>query len=456
MGIVIIGLGPGNPAHLTREADQILRQADAVYLRTGRHPILPYVQTCCGKVYTFDHVYEEKDTLPEVYEAISGEQMRMARERAGADVYFAVPGHPLVGEVTTQLLLERAPAEGIEVRIVEGLSFIEPTLTALGLEFLQGVQVVDALDLITQPYPRIDPERGVIVGQVYSREVASDVKLTLGELYPDEHEIALVRAAGTAEQEVRHIPLYELDRQPAIDHLTTVYVPPLPYGCSWEGLQTIVARLRAPDGCPWDRKQTHRTLRTHLLDEAYEVLDALDRDDTDDLCVELGDLALQIALHIQIAREEGEFKPTEVFAGIISKLRRRHPHVFGDVKVRDAEEVMVNWEQIKRQERGAEDHRRLFEGVPASLPALSQALTYQERAARVGYEPADGGRLNQLFQQWLAVADGDEELLGELLFALVDSARRRGINPENALRVANARFAERFQETQAQRHRDTE
>lgn len=448
MRIVIIGLGPGNAAHLTREADQVLRQADAVYLRTGRHPLLPYLQTCCGKVYTFDHIYEEKDTLPEVYEAIAGELMRLARERAGGEVYFAVPGHPLVGESTTQLLLERAPAAGVAVRIVEGLSFVEPTLSALGLEFLQGMQVVDALDLVTQPYPRIDPERGVIIGQVYSRQVASDVKLTLGELYPDEHAIVVVRAAGTAEQETTRIPLYELDRQPAIDHLTTVYVPPLPYGCSWEGLQTIVARLRAPDGCPWDRKQTHRTLRTHLLDETYEVLDALDRDDVDALCVELGDLALQIALHIQIAREEGEFKPTEVFSYIISKLRRRHPHVFGDVTVRDAEEVMVNWEQIKRQERGAEDHRRLFEGVPASLPALSQAMTYQERAARVGYETGDGGRLGRLFEQWVNAPEGDEALLGDLLFALVDSARRRGINPENALRQANARFAGRFQAAQ--------
>lgn len=451
MGIILLGLGPGNPAHLTREADQLLRTADVVYVRTGRHPCVEYVKSLGVTVQTFDAVYEEKATLADVYQEIAERVIALDDENARREgVIYAVPGHPLVGEATSTLILERAQREHRSVRVVEGLSFIEPTLTALGIDLLDGVQIVDATDLILKPFPALDTDRGVLIGQMYSRQVASDVKLALGILYPDEHPVTLVRAAGTAEQEVVTIPLFELDRQPRIDHLTSLYVPPLPYAGSWLGLQTIVARLRGPGGCPWDREQTHRSLRAHLLDEAYEVLDALDRDDMDDLRSELGDLALQLALHMQIAVEEGEFTPTEVFAGIIAKLRRRHPHVFGEVKVSGPDQVMVNWERIKREERGERDHRHQLEGVPASLPALAQALTYQERAARVGYEPENGARLTGLVEEWLSVADKDraEQVLGDLLFALVASARARHINPESALREANARFARRFAEAQ--------
>ena len=453
MAIVIVGLGPGDPALLTLEADRVLRSAGAVWLRTGRHPCVEYLRAAGVRLQTFDQIYEQEDSLPQVYDEIAA-RVLAEDDAAGAgnEVVFAVPGHPLVGEATTRRILEAATQGGRPVRIVEGLSFIEPALTLLGVDALDGLQIVDALDLIQQPYPLVDTGRGALVGHVYSRGVASDVKLALGELYPDEHPVSLIQAAGAPEGTVAQIPLYELDRQPGIDHRCSLYVPPLPYAGSWLGLQALVARLRGPGGCPWDQEQTHRTLRTHLLDETYEVLEALDRDDMDELCIELGDLALQIALHIQIAREAGEFTPTEVFAGIISKLRRRHPHVFGDVQVSGAGEVMVNWEQIKRREKGSKDNSRLFDGVPASLPALAQALTYQQRAARVGYRPANGEALARLLEEWLAGAPEEraEALLGDLLFALVASVRERhpALNPESALREANARFAARFRRDQ--------
>lgn len=449
MTVIVVGLGPGSAAHLTVEAERVLRSAGEVYLRTGRHPIVSYLRQAGLRLHTFDEVYERSETLPEVYKEIV--RRLTALDDAGGErsLIYAVPGHPLVGETTTRLLLDWAQREGRSVQIVAGLSFVEPALTALGIDALDGLQIADALDLTQQPFPTLDPDRGALIGQTYSREVASDLKLTLGVLYPDEHRVTLVRAAGTEEQEVREVPLFELDRQAGIDHLTCVYVPPLPQAGSWGGLQTIVARLRAPGGCPWDREQTHRTLRAHLLDEVYEVLDALDRADADDLAGELGDLALQIALHMQIAIEEGEFTPTDVFGRIIAKLRRRHPHVFGDVKVSGAGEVMVNWEHIKRQERGAADHHRIFEGVPASLPALAQALTFQERAARVGYEPVNGEEIVKGLEAWLctpAKTPESEAQFGELLFALVAAARRRAINPESALREASRRFAKRFTE----------
>jgi len=456
MTITVVGLGPGTPAHLTLEADRFLRSAGRVYMRTGRHPCLDYLLKAGVSVETFDDLYEKTESLAEVHEQIAGRILDLDAKCGGhGDIVFAVPGHPLMGEAAVALILNQAEKDGRSVRIIQGLSFIESAITALGIDPLDGLQIVDGLDLVRKPFPVLDTDRGVLIGQVYSRQVASDVKLTLGELYPDEHTVTLVQVSDAGEALGVSLPLFEMDRQPGIDHQTSLYVPALPSSGSWFGLQEIVARLRAPGGCPWDREQTHRTLRTHLLDETYEVLDALDRDDMDDLRAELGDLALQIALHMQIAVEQGEFTPTDVFAGIISKLRRRHPHVFGDVQVNGASDVMANWEQIKREERGERDNSHQLDGVPASLPALAQALTYQHRAERVGHEVKNGDHLMELMEEWVSGPDPGqaERVLGDLLFALVASSWESGVdlNPESALRQANARFAEQFKEAQLSR-----
>jgi tetrapyrrole methylase family protein / MazG family protein len=449
MTIVIVGLGPGRPELLTLEADLILRGAGQVYLRTGRHPCAEYLRGVGVYVKTFDAVYEERETLSEVYEEIAACIVSLSIAAGATPVVYAVPGHPLVGESTTQFILERAHQAQVEVRVVDGLSFIEPAARALRLDILGGVQIVDGLDLTLRTFPTIETDCSALIDQMYDSQTASDVKLALGELYPDDHPVMLIQGTGTRDEHVVSLPLFELDRQPGIDHMTTLYVPPLPRSGSWSGLQSIVAQLRGPGGCPWDQEQTHRSLRTHLLDETYEVLDALDNDDMGELCVELGDLALQIALHIQIAIEEGEFSPTDVFGGIISKLRRRHPHVFAEVDVNGSGEVLANWEAIKREEKGAHDNSHQLDGVPATLPALSQALTYQHRAERVGYNAGNGEQLGRLLDEWMR-EPADERLLGEVLFALVATAREsdRDLNPENALREANARFATRFKADQ--------
>ena len=449
MSIVIVGLGPGRSDLLTLEADRLLRSADMVYLRTGRHPCTEYLRDAGVSVETFDAVYEAHESLQEVYDEIAGRIVSLGKEAGQNPVVYAVPGHPLVGEITAQSILEKAKQENISIRVVDGLSFIEPAARALQLDILTGLQIVDGQDLTQKPFPALDTDYGVLIDQMYNRQAASDIKLTLGEIYPDDHEITLIQSSGTNEEQVISLPLFELDRQAGIDHTTILYVPPLPHSGSWSGLQSIVAQLRAPGGCPWDQEQTHSTLRTHLLDETYEVLDALDNEDMDELCVELGDLALQIALHIQIAIEEGEFSPTDVFAGIISKLRRRHPHVFAEVNVNGTGEVLTNWEDIKRQEKGAHDNSHQLDGVPATLPALSQALAYQQRAERIGYTVENGDRLTRLVEEWTS-GPADAETLGELLFALVASARESelDLNPENALREANSRFANQFREDQ--------
>ncbi|MDD4859830.1 MAG: nucleoside triphosphate pyrophosphohydrolase [Dehalococcoidales bacterium] len=224
---------------------------------------------------------------------------------------------------------------------------------------------------------------------------------------------------------------------------------PLPEDLStFEALTDIIARLRAPDGCPWDRKQTHRSLREHLLAESYEVLEALDRGDDNELCGELGDLLLQIVLHGQIAAEAGEFTTGDVIEKLNKKLIYRHPHIFGTGTAKDAEEVAHNWEVLKQQERA--EGVSMLDGVPRQMPALSYSREVQKRVGRVGFDWADvDGVIEKLVEEIgeLKRAENDAERaseFGDLLFTLVNIARRMDVDAEAALREANERFYRRF------------
>jgi len=213
-------------------------------------------------------------------------------------------------------------------------------------------------------------------------------------------------------------------------------------------LVDIIAKLRAPDGCPWDRKQTHASLRENLLEECYEVLEALDSGDPGKLCDELGDLLMQVVLHAQIATEAREFKLEDVVSNINAKLIHRHPHVFGSLKVKDADEVLVNWEALKEKERQSDTS--MLASVPKQMPALGYSQAIQSRVARVGFDWEDiDGIIDKLVEEVreFKQADSQEERereFGDLLFTLVNIARRLGVDSEAALRQANQRFYRRF------------
>jgi len=451
--ISIVGLGPGGADLLTLAAQQRLAAADEVYLRTRRHPTVAALPAHLA-VHSFDDFYQRLPTFEAVYQAIAEEVLRLGQRPQG--VLYAVPGHPLVGEAATQRILALAAEGEVAVEIVEGLSFIGPVLSALGLDPLDGLQIADAAVIAGQHHPRLSADRAALLSQLYDRQVASGVKLTLMNLYPDEHPVTLVRAAGTSQVAVRTLPLYELDRQPDLDHLTALYVAPLAVPSSYETLQDVVAHLRAPDGCPWDQKQTHQSLRPGLLEETYEVLEAIDAGDAAKLREELGDLLLQVAMQTQIALEEGEFTPGEVMAGIVSKLWRRHPHVFGEQTAAGIEDVLRNWEAIKQQERaekGAqEEPASAFDGVSRAMPALARAQALSARAARLGQGAAAAlpAALAQCLAEWEAAlrshdAPAREEALGEALLALAQLAQRLQVDAESALRSAAARFTARLE-----------
>jgi tetrapyrrole methylase family protein/MazG family protein len=443
MTITVVGLGPGDPDLMTMRARGALDSAAVVWCRTLRHPTVGGLNLA-GRARSFDSLYEAGGSFDEVYAAIVARLLELA---AQDDVIYAVPGHPLVGEATVRELLARAPGAGVEVRLIDGLSYVEPVCAALALDPLAaGMQIVDALD------PRVDPARPALVAQVYDRRTASALKLALLELYPPEHEVTVVSGAGTATCTVTALRLAEIDHDDGrFDHLACLYVPALTMEQNrrtFDALRAITHRLYAPGGCPWDREQTHTSLKPFLLEETYEVLSALDEGDPERLCEELGDLLLQMTLHTEIAEAADEFTYGDVFERITAKLQRRHPHVFGDAVVTSADETWTNWQRIKAAEKN--NAESILAGVPAAMPALAYAQAVQERAARVGFDwPKLDEVLDKLVEelQELREAEGAEQRLdefGDVLFVLANVARWLKVDAEEALRLAGRKFYRRF------------
>jgi len=448
MSITIVGLGPGDPDLLTLNAWRILENAQIVYFRTHRHPVINSLPERV-KIESFDHLYESCASFDEVYQRIVECILQLGETQDR--IIYAVPGHPLIAETTCSEILRRALQEKIEVEIIDGLSFIEPLCTALEIDPFPNTILVDALELAASHVPLFPPSIPVIIAQLYSRQVASDVKLTLMSLYPDEHPVMLVHGAGNAAQKVINLALYEIDRDEEIGITTSLYLPALKPSSSFEALQEVVAHLRAPDGCPWDKEQTHHSLSSDLLEETYEVINAIDEEDPASMSEEFGDLLLVILLHIQIASELGEFSLPEVLQGINEKIVKRHPHVFGKLQIKDVNGVLQNWERFKAKERAAKGKidSSALDGVTRTLPALIQAEQFQQRASRVGFEWPDITMvLGKVEEELLEVKDtiGEEQAseIGDLIFAIVNLARWLKVDPESALRTANLRFRKQF------------
>ncbi len=454
-GITIIGLGPGEPGALTCEAWQWLERIDKLYLRTVHHPTVASLPDHLT-LESFDEVYEGEEAFEAVYEEIVDRVLKLGARPEG--VTYAVPGHPFVAEATCPQIVKQAKDADIPVRVIDGLSFLEPTFRALKIDPFPELILVDAMQLSMCQTPGFPPSSPALIAQIYSKTIASDVKLTLMTAYPDDHPVSLVHGAGTRGEIVENLPLYKIDRSPHFGYLSSLFIYPLSPNASFEAFQEIIARLRAPNGCPWDREQTHRSLRPFLIEEAYEALDALDREDLDDLREELGDLLLQIVLHAQIATENGDFNIHQVLDGIGTKLIRRHPHVFSQVDVDSVSGVIRNWEAIKAEERkenGTPGKKGLLDGVPQALPALLQAEEIIERVGRVQFnllfEKGDPARIIDTLNALKKAEEGEKgEIIGELLLAVAVLGHKLDIGLENALRERLTRFREKFGIMEAQ------
>ncbi|KMY55967.1 hypothetical protein AC623_20170 [Bacillus sp. FJAT-27231] len=449
--ITIAGLGAGDINQLPLGIYRLLLQSGKVFTRTLEHPVIDELEKEGVRFESFDHIYEKHDQFEAVYEEIVSLLITQAREQG--NIIYTVPGHPIVAEKTVQLLLEKGHVGELEVNIAGGHSFLDDLFASVGADPIEGFQFLDGTALKKED---INIFQHIVIAQVYDAFVASDVKLTLMEKYPDDYEVTIVTAAGSAQQQTQTLPLYELDRQVTLNNLTSLYVPPVrkeedTYK-EFSVLRQIIATLRGPDGCPWDREQTHTSLKKYLIEEAYELLDAIDQEDDDHMIEELGDVLLQVLLHAQIGEDEGMFSIEDVIESISRKMIRRHPHVFGNAEAENAEAVVSNWQKIKSEEKGEKQAFRLDE-VEKGLPALLRAYEFQKKAAKVGFDWDDAnGAIEKVLEEWqefldeVKNEDSSKQLdeFGDVLFALINVARFYHIHPEEALAKVNEKFYRRF------------
>lgn len=448
MTITIVGLGPGDSRYLTREAWHVLQTADMLYIRTAHHPVIPELTM---DWHSFDNLYETADNYETVYQMITDKIIALG---SVGDVVYAVPGDPHMGETAVLAIKHAATIAGVSVHVVSGISFLEPTLAALQLDGFDGLQLFDAMVVAQQLHPPVSPDTPLLLGQVYNQLLAGEIKLTLLAMYPPEHMVQLVHGAGTDEAIVESLPLYQIDRSQQLHNLSSLYVPPSEMISSLANFAETVAVLRSPHGCPWDRKQTPQTMRSGLLEETAEVIDALDRDDTVNLQEELGDLLLHIVMQAQMASEADDFTLTDVIAGIESKIRRRHPHVWGDVYTEDASMVAQTWEEIKaieKREQGKSTAVSILDSIPLSLSSLARSSKIQNKVRKVGFEwPDITGVWDKLAEEIVELKEAKtpadiESEWGDVLFVLVKLATWLNVDAETAARGANRKFIRRFQ-----------
>lgn len=430
--VTVVGLGPAGPDLLTTGTIDAIGRITHRYVRTTRHPSARAVEPATS----FDARYEAAATIDEVYRGIVKDLVDAASEHG--EVLYAVPGSPAVSERTVEMLL----ADGrVEVSVVPALSFLDLAWVRLGVDpFTQGVRVVDGHRFAATAAGERGP---LLVAQCDSVEVLSEIKLAFDDELPE--KVVILQRLGLPDEIVTAVSWDDLDRTDVLepDHLTSLWIPAfaVPVATDLVTFNEVVRRLR--DECPWDRQQTHESLTRYLIEETYELVEAIESGDVDHLVEELGDVLLQVFLHTAIASQAGEFTLADVARTITEKMVRRHPHVFGEVDVADADEVRRNWETIKADEKG---RASVLDGVPGSLPALAYAAKLSKRAASVGF---DWRSLEPVFakvEEELGElrADQTADELGDLLFAVVNVANHLGHDPEAALRAASAKFRERF------------
>ncbi|HFD2030385.1 TPA: nucleoside triphosphate pyrophosphohydrolase [Clostridium perfringens] len=446
----IMGLGPGAYEALTIGALKELKNNKNIYFRTEKHPTVDFLKDEGIKFESYDHAYEKYDSFDDVYKYIAEDLITKIKD--DEDLIYAVPGHPLVAEKSVINLIELCKENNIQYEVLPAVSFVDAMMEALQVDPIEGVKIIDAFDMKNQI---LDKRVGTIITQVYNNFIASEVKLRLLEGYEDDTEIIFVRAAGVEGLEsIRKIPLYELDWQEDIDYLTSIYIPKdLGNKKDFQDLLDIIETLRNPGGCPWDREQTHESLKSALLEECYEVIDAIENQDEDALIEELGDVLLQVVFHASIGKEDGYFDIMDVIGGISNKMINRHPHVFGNEEANTSEQVLVNWDEIKKEEKGIKTLTEEMQNIAKSLPATTRAYKVQKKAKKVGFDWDDVNcamdkvkeELNEIKEVYncedKSIIEGE---VGDLLFACINVARFLEVDGELALDKTIKKFIKRF------------
>ena len=441
--IVVVGLGPGDPSLVTVGTLQAIENIPVRFIRTLQHPSAHLISGATS----FDDVYDSADSFDEVYTSIV--QQLIAAAHQHSEILYAVPGSPLVLERTVALL--RSHTE-IEVVLHPAISFLDDAWRALEIDPVESrVQLIDGHVFAEAIRNSSGP---FFVAHTHANWVLSDIKLSVPDPDPAT-PVVLVHHVGLPDERIVHTTWFEMDRTLEADHLTSLYIPSLVSSITTEleKFHELARVLRAQ--CPWDQEQTHASLVRYLIEETYELVDAinaLEKNDADDadLIEELGDVLYQVAFHAAIAEEQGRFTLGDVARTVHEKLVSRHPHVFGDVVVGSAGDVESNWETLKRSEKP--ERTGIFDGIAESSPSLMYATKAQQRASRIGFDWKDiSGPIAKVTEELQEVQEANElgdtsavtAEIGDLLFAVVNVARHLDIDPESALRSAVLTFRSR-------------
>ncbi|MGH8923570.1 MAG: nucleoside triphosphate pyrophosphohydrolase [Acidimicrobiia bacterium] len=441
--IAVTGLGPGDLDRIPEAVRSILLDDRVtVVVRTIDHPAAEQL-AAKREVVSCDDIYQSSDTFEDVYAAIA---QRVLAAAAEGPVVYAVPGSPLVGEFAVRQLL----SSGVEIELIPAESFIDAILTEVGYDpFDRGLQILNGHEL---PHPLI-LDKPTIVGHLDRPEIMAEVAAEMARVLPEEATVTVFAGLGSAGAVTARTSADEVDSSLA-GYRTSIFVDSPPGGLI--GAVRTMQTLR--EECPWDREQTHQSLVKYLIEESYELIDAVSRLEPEEpdwigyaeIEDELGDVLLSVLFHAAIASENGAFDIDDAAEVLRQKLVRRHPHVFGAVEAGSAAEVKRNWDQIKDVERGAARSSSM-DGIPSGMPAMHRASKVQNRAAKVGFDWQSAAgvipKVREELDELEEVIDdrrraGSE--LGDVLFSVVNLARHLGLDGEIALRQAIDRFETRF------------
>ncbi|NLC66134.1 MAG: nucleoside triphosphate pyrophosphohydrolase [Clostridium sp.] len=444
----IVGLGPGSMDSLTLGTVKLIKK-HPLFLRTEMHPTVEYLKEIKKDYISYDQIYDSKETFEDVYEEIK-EDIIKQHEKYG-EIVYAVPGHPLVAEKTVSLLIKYLKEKELSYKVYSAVSFIDVILQELEVDPIDGLLIIDALN-IENEYPNFD--KNIIITQVYSKRVASNVKVSLGNYYNDEDDIFIISRAGTRESYIKKIKLYELDRVEGIDHLTSVFIPKVENNYGFYDFIKIIEKLRDKDkGCPWDIKQTHESLKKNLIEESYELVEAIDKKDFAGIEEELGDVLLQVALHSTIGNEAGDFSIHDVIKTVSNKMIYRHPHVFDKTNKLTETEIEKQWSELKQKENGDKKIKETLSDISSSYPSLLKAELVQKKVSISGLDLIDLKQVFEKLEEELYEMKeevltnnkvGIEEEFGDLIFSLVNLGRFLELNSELALAKSIDKFRERI------------
>ncbi len=447
--ILIGGMGTASIEHMTLKTHQAILDAQKVFMRTAVHKSAKEILKMRPDAINFDEIYNKSNNFEQVYEKISNEVIAASYEN---DIMYLVPGSPVSAENTVSLIVQKAKQNDIQVEILPAVSFVDAIFSSMKKDAAHSVKLLDALQLKTDDF---DKNCDILICQIYDNFIASEVKLKMMEYYDKNKTVYIIQNGGEADARIKETVLYELDRNFEFDHMSSLllFKDETLILRDYRTLEEIMGMLRGPNGCNWDKQQTHSSLKRYLIEECYEVLDAIEKNDCGMLEEELGDVLLQVYFHATIAKEDQEFDLRDIFEAINKKMINRHPHVFQTNRDFSPEKVENEWEAIKLKEKGYSKSSESLQSMPKQLPALMYAARVQDKAKKAGFdfENIDQvyDKLREEVKEFIEAASTMQiqqlkEELGDLLFSIVNVSRFLKLDCEDTLRQATIKFIDRF------------